>query len=274
MRFPAPASFELVASLPNGSVFHVAEGQREGVRAVAKRLLPRVREEPAAKAAMVREASFLARARHRAVPALLEVGADAHGPFVVEGFVEGASLRALVDAWAARGLAVPGPLLLHVAREAFAALADVHDLTADGAPLGLCHGDLGPDHVILSATGEIGFVDFGAARFADMKPDLETDDRGTLPFVAPEVARGEHKPDAAADVYALAASLLFVANRGRLLPQTEAAAMLLAVGERGLPQDLADALPGPIRNALRYAIPFARAERVTSAREILATFAS
>jgi serine/threonine protein kinase len=87
---------------------------------------------------------------------------------------------------------------------------------------------------VLGPRGEIGVVDFGAARFRGMDPTLETADRGTLPYAAPEVARGDAAPSQAADVYALAATILAF---GAEVPLTEArdeAAMLLEIGERGL----------------------------------------
>ncbi len=273
MLFVAPEGTALVAGLPAGSVFQVARVRHRSGTAVCKRLLPRVREEPAARAALVREATALARARHPALPALIEVGSDGHGPFVIESFVEGASVRALVEGWQARGRAVPARLVAHLAAAAAEALAEVHELACEVVPLGLSHGDLGPDHVVLGPIGDVRFVDLGAARFAGMDAALETGDRGTLPFVAPEVARGEVTPGQATDVYALAATLLFLATGAPLLPQQDEAALLLEVGERGLPPELCDRAVGlsPAgRDALREALAFDPARRQASARGLLA----
>src|SRR5580693_8902262 len=127
MRFFAPEGTEVVGLLPSGSVFHVALVTVGGaspspVVRVCKRLLPRVRDEPAARAAMGREATALARARHPALPELYRVGSDAHGPFVIEERVEGVSVRALVEGWRARGGAVPPRLVAHLAQAAAEAL--------------------------------------------------------------------------------------------------------------------------------------------------------
>src|SRR3954471_10090418 len=107
MLFAAPEETELVAMLATGSVFQVALVRDHGELVVCKRLLPRVRAEPAARAAIVREAMALGRARHPALPELRRVGHDAHGPFVIEARVEGMSARALVEGWRARGRPVP-----------------------------------------------------------------------------------------------------------------------------------------------------------------------
>jgi serine/threonine protein kinase len=267
MRFVAPEGTELVEPLPNGSVFQVARVRHGGALVVCKRLLPRVRQEPAAKAAIVREASALASARHPAVPELVAVGSDAHGPYVLEGYVEGVSLRALVEAWRERGADVPPTLVAHIALAAAEALAHVHEL-------GVSHGDLGPDHVLHTPIGAVAFVDFGAARFPEMDPALETGDRGTLPFVAPEVARGEAPPGQAADVYALATTVLYLATGGApFVSARDDASMLLAIGEAGLPADLCDRAAGisPAgRDALRRAIAPDPAARLATARELAA----
>jgi serine/threonine-protein kinase len=267
MRMVAPEGTEIVEPLPNGSVFQVARVRHGGQLVVCKRLLPRFRQEPAAKAAIVREASALSRARHPAVPELVAVGTDAHGPYVLQGYVEGVSLRALVEAWRERGAEVPPTLVAHLAVAAAEALASVHEL-------GVSHGDLGPDHVLLTPIGAAAFVDFGAARFPGMDPALETGDKGTLPFVAPEVARGEAPPGQAADVYALAATVLYLAAGGAgLVSARDEGAMLLAIGEAGLSADLCDratSISAAGRDALRRAIALNPAARLTAARELAA----
>jgi serine/threonine protein kinase len=274
MRFVAPEGTEMVAPLPAGSVFQVARVRHRGAVAVCKRLLPRVRHEAAARAALVREATALARARHPSLPELRDVGSDAHGPFVIEGFVEGASVREVIEGWRARGKEVPPSLVAHLALTAAEALAELHELAVEGAPLGLSHGDLGPDHLLLGPLGAVSFVDFGAARCAGMEGALDTGDQGTLPFVAPEVARGEVPPGQSADVYALAATLLFLAAGGA--PFTAArddAAMLLEIGERGIAPALCDRALGLFpagREALRRALALDPSRRPASARELFA----
>jgi serine/threonine-protein kinase len=268
MPFPAPEGTELVELIAAGTVFLVALVRRGGEAVVCKRLVPRVRDEHAGRAAMAREGLFLSRARHPAVPALLGVGSDAYGPFVLESRVPGVTARGLVEAWRARGAGVPPSLVAHVAAAAAEALADLHERAGEGGPLGLSHGDLSPDHVVLGPIGDVRFVDFGAARFAGMDASLETDDKGTLPFAAPEVARGEARPGQAADVYALA---IHLAPGGPLCPARDEAAMLLAIGERGLPASLADqaaGLPEAAREALRRAIALDPGSRLSSARAL------
>jgi eukaryotic-like serine/threonine-protein kinase len=278
MRFVAPEGTELVEPLPSGSVFQVARVREGSAVVVCKRLLPRVRREPAGRAAIVREATALARAHHPALPGLLRVGTDGHGPFVLQTHAEGTSVRALVEGWRARGHDVPPRLVAHLAHAAAEALAEIHALVHDGAPLLLSHGDLGPDHVILGPLGDVRFIDLGAARFAGMDAALDTGDRGTLPFAAPEVARGDTPPGQTTDVYALAATILFLATGGAPLAATrDEASMLLEIGERGLDPALADRAAGfsqGAREGLRNALALDPAARIDRAPDLAKALAA
>jgi serine/threonine protein kinase len=104
-----------------------------------------------------------------------------------------------------------------------------------------------------------------------MEPSLETGDRGTLPFAAPEVARGEATPSQASDVYALAAALLFLATGAPIVEAEGDAAMLLEIGERGVRRDLCDRAEGlsdSARAALRQALAPDPEERIATARAL------
>jgi serine/threonine protein kinase len=271
MGFVAPDGTELERAIGAGSVFDVAVVRAGESRLVCKRLAPPVLRAAEARAAIVREAESLAAMAHPALPRLVRVGADAHGPFVIETLVEGASLAAVVDAWASRGRAVPARLVEHVAAAAAEALAELAERADEAGPLGFVHGDLGPDHVVLGPTGEIRFVDLGAARVRGMRAAPSAAERGTLPFVAPEVARGDAAPSATADVFALAATLAFLATSAPPCVARDEGAMLVEVGERGLDLRALEAradLGRPLRAALARALAFDRAARLDTARAL------
>jgi serine/threonine-protein kinase len=273
MAYAAPEGMTVVATLGGGSVFDVAL-VREGAREiVCKRLSARAAQSPAGRAALVREARALMLVRHAALPALLRVDSDARGPFILQSHVVGVAVSGLVERWRARGETVPPRLFAHVAEAAARALAELHAHSDAAGPIAFSHGDLGPDHVILGPIGEVRFVDLGGARFRGMEVGLECGDRGTPPYVAPEVARGEASPSAAADVYALAATLLFLAVGEPLTTAREAGAMLLEIGERGVRRELIDRAVGlddAARDALFRALAPDPAGRSTSARELAA----
>ncbi len=273
MAYAAPEGMTVVATLGGGSVFDVAL-VRDGAREmVCKRLSARAASSPAGRAALVREGRALVLVRHAALPALLRVDSDARGPFLLETHVVGVAVSGLVERWRARGETVPPRLFAHVAEAAATALAELHAHADAAGPIAFSHGDLGPDHLILGPIGEVRFVDLGGARFRGMEAGLESGDRGTLPYVAPEIARGEASPSAAGDVYALAATLLFLAVGEPLTTAREAGAMLLEIGERGVRRELVDRAVGlddAARDALFRALAPDPAARATSARDLAA----
>jgi serine/threonine protein kinase len=272
MAYLAPEGTSFVEHLGFGTMFDVALVDDGGRLVVCKRLVRRVVAEAAGRAALSREVGLLSRARHPVLPEIVRAAEDAHGPFVLESRVEGASLAAGGEFLRRAGGALPPPFILDVAVRAASSLAALHELADEDGPLGVVHGDLAPDHLFRSNEGAIAFVDFGAARFRGMIEDAD-EDRGTLPFVAPEVARGEARPSQATDVYALAAILVAFATGEPLTHGATDAAMLLEIGEHGLDSHLVDRLPGVTatgREALRAAITFEPEKRLDSARELAA----
>src|SRR5258708_36296145 len=120
-----------------GSVSEVTSCVVRGEAFVRKRVARHVADSPVARAALVREASFLALATHPAVPRAIEVGTDDDGPFLVEEAIQGVTLAELSSAWHDR---VPRLLALHVVREAAGNLSAIHGLADERGPLELAHG--------------------------------------------------------------------------------------------------------------------------------------
>lgn len=273
MSFVVPDGARLVRALGSGTVFEVALVERDGRRCICKRLRVRWLEEPQALQAFERACGVLERLKHPAVPVLIERGNDARGPYMLQTEMEGVSLRALREG---HRKGAPAGLWIAVARAAFDALAQLHALGDAEGPLDWVHGDLGPDHVLVSASpGRVGFADFGMSSLRGIA--ASHGERGTLPYVAPEVARGEAPPDQSGDVFALAASFAYAVLGRDPCRSADAAARLVEVGERGL--DLA-ALSAERRRepllvaTLERALAFDRAARLSRAREVLAALSA
>lgn len=259
-----------------GSQCVVARVRFQGQDAVCKRLRPRMRREALAHRALAREEAVLRTVRAATVPRLLAAGEDGHGPFLVESAHDGLPLRALVAGLVARHGRVPAGTVASLARAAFAALVELHEVEDAQGPLRVAHGDLGPDHLIVGPAragerGRIGLVDFGQARARGL--DGEPGARGTLPYVSPEVARAERGVDQEADVFAMAATVVFAALGRDPCREANASARLVEIAERGLELEALDAVPGlgaPLTDALRGALAFERDRRVVTARAVLA----
>jgi serine/threonine-protein kinase len=197
---------------------------------VKKTLARSLTDEPEARAALAREASFLSLASHPSIPRLVQVGKDERGPFIVEEAMLGRTLAEVSASW---DPLVPRTLALHVAREAARALYEIHHLKDARGPLRLVHGDPSADNVILSPDARVRFVDFGESSHRDAEPRSVTQS-GTAPYAAPELLRGEAAPSVATDIYALAAVLIAFATGVPLRPEREEAVRLVRLAEEGI----------------------------------------
>jgi len=183
---------------------------------------------------------------HPGLARVLERGRVERGPadlrgrsFLVREAVPGRTLR---DAMDADGRLDPGT----IGRVALEALGALEALEA----LGVRHGALTPERIVLLPTGEVKLTDAGAVALA-----------GDSPYAAPELLRGG-APDARADLYALGVCL-YEAAAGR-------------VPDRAAPiplRELRPDVPASVERAvgqLLHAEPRARGEGAAEARQLFA----
>ncbi|MGH7244416.1 MAG: serine/threonine-protein kinase [Phycisphaerales bacterium] len=140
---------------------------------------------------------------HPAVVRVLDVGRRGASVYIVQEFVRGETL----DAWLARsGKSASHRAIVAIVRDIAAAVAAIHSA-------GLVHRDLKPANVLVSETGEIKIVDFGASRLQlDHTRGAAAPDGfgGTLAFMSPEQFRLDPDADApTADIYSLGAMLFW-----------------------------------------------------------------
>jgi eukaryotic-like serine/threonine-protein kinase len=272
--FALPRETTLSAEIGAGTTFEVALVRWRGRELVARRLRSSLRGRRAGERAFLRHLTVLERLIHPAVPALVLAGRDCHGPFALEERMRGMPLRQLVSDHRRAHGPLADRLLRGLAAAAFEALAEVHELADERGPMDFVHGDLAPDHLFVAATGTrvtAGFVDFGLARLRGL--DGEKRARGTLPYVAPELARGEAAATAATDAFSLAACFAFAAL-GAEPCRLEGPARLVEVAERGLDLEALAAAPlvPSTREILLSALRYDPHERLSDPRTIAARF--
>ncbi|MDQ7802995.1 protein kinase [Amycolatopsis sp. A133] len=144
----------------------------------------------------LREARLASRLRHPNAVAVYDVFEDAGSMYLVMEYVPARSLtEVLLD----RG-PLPRCDVLRLGRQIGAALAAAH---GDW----ILHRDVTPNNVLVTADGTARITDFGVSHALGEHPAAgEGVVVGTLPYLAPEVARGE-AAGLPSDVYSLGATL-------------------------------------------------------------------
>jgi hypothetical protein len=179
-----------------------------GERAVAiKQLAERGRIDPRRRERLIAEARLVFRLTHANICQVLDLGESDRGTFVVMELVRGCDLRALQEQLSVKRMHLDAACALYVAREVARGLDFAHRFRAeDGTPLGLVHGDVTPQNVLISVEGEVKLADFGIAHALDAAAPGAGLMAGTPGFVAPELKQGQR--DHRADIYTLGVTLL------------------------------------------------------------------
>jgi hypothetical protein len=188
--------YRLGALLGRGGMGEVYEAEDLRLhRPVAVKLLrPDLAGDPRVLERFRREARTAGSLMHPNIVAVHDVGSDGGRSFLVMELVRGLTLAEVIRAEAPLAPGRAARIAGHVAE----ALAFAHGR-------GVVHRDVAPGNVMLTNTGEVKVLDFGLAR-ADLDSTGPSSARGTLAYVAPEIARGGGA-DARSDVYALGAVL-------------------------------------------------------------------
>lgn len=186
--------------LGEGSMGAVFQGHQISLeRPVAiKVLTPRLAQNASFLKRFTREAKVVARLNHPNVVSGIDVGeARGYRYFVME-FVEGPTLKQLLEQHGRLKYETATKIVLHVAR----ALEHAHANS-------LVHRDVKPANIIIaSKTKAAKLCDLGLAKDVDEdgSDTLEGRAIGTPFYIAPELARGERNVDIRADIYSLGAT--------------------------------------------------------------------
>ncbi len=157
----------------------------------------------------LREARAAAALDHPFICAIHNVLEYEGQPLIVMEMVQGETLQDRI----ARG-ALPVSTLCQFAIEIAEALAAAH-------ARGIVHRDIKSSNIMITASGHVKVMDFGLAQMVGAMPEDETahvsEERrvaGTLPYIAPEVLRGE-EASPLSDLYALGVVLYEMATGRR-----------------------------------------------------------
>ena len=206
------------------------------------------------------EIEALAKIQHPGVVSVLDSGATTSGrPYFVMEYVSGEPLSDWMRARARLSI----PSVAELIGQCGAALAAVHVHN-------ICHRDLKPQNILVSATGvrpHIKLIDFGIASFGDRASSQTAQVAGTLSYMAPEQLFGT--VTAQSDIYSLAViayelltgTVPFIASSPVELHRLQQDGRYLR------PNLLCTDIPEPAVRILEKALSFKASQRFGSARE-------
>jgi len=188
-----------------GAVYR-ARDERLNRDIALKILQPGSKTSLAAQKDLLREAQSASALNDPHIGTIYEVGEDDGDHFIVMELVEGKPLNSLIPAEGLRP-----ELVLRYGAQIAAALAHAHDR-------GIIHRDIKTANVVITPAGQVKVLDFGLARFysdTELADATRSDESaatanavvGTLPYIAPEILRGE-QASVQSDIWSLGVTLL------------------------------------------------------------------
>lgn len=147
-----------------------------------------------------REAQAVAKLNHPHIAQIYSFGQEKGQPYIVMELVNGRHMDKMIE----EEPALDQALVLRIALEVAGGLAAADEI-------GLIHGDIKPENILLDDKGSSKLVDFGLATFAHQ--GKQEGIWGTPYYIAPEKVRRQ-RIDARSDIYSLGATL-FHALTGR-----------------------------------------------------------
>jgi eukaryotic-like serine/threonine-protein kinase len=167
------------------------------------------------KARFVREAYIQAQLDHQNIVRVYEFFATPENYYLVMEFVDGMSLRDLIN----RQGALPPSSAVPLFKQALSALGYAHNFNyvdeSGNRHTGIIHRDIKPANMLLGGTGQLKITDFGIVKLAGESSLTKTGfNPGTVEYMSPEQIRGL-EVDARSDLYSLGVTF-YEALTGRL----------------------------------------------------------
>jgi serine/threonine protein kinase len=218
------------------------------------------------------EACIAAHVHHSNVVGVHQAGSDEDGYYLVLDYVEGESLKGLIDTARQRNQRVPPPIVLRIVCDALAGLHAAHEATdAHGHLLGILHRDVSPQNLLVGRDGVTRLSDFGIAKSVLSRVvTAEHYVQGKLAYMAPEYLRRE--PVArAVDIYGMGMTLWLALAGESPWPGAEEAQVLHSILLEGVPSlfQRAPSLGTELAAVVDRACRREASERFQTAREML-----
>src|SRR6266851_10130295 len=215
------AHFELLEPIGAGGMAAVLRARDTQLdRTVALKILPpEMASNPENILRFHQEARAAAKLDHENIARVFFYGEDQGLHFIAFEFVEGETLRALVERRGRLPVADAINYLLQIATG-----------LAHAAERGVVHRDIKPSNIIITPTGRAKLVDMGLARSQSPQADIALTQSGvtlgTFDYISPEQALEPRDADVRSDIYSLGCTFYHVLTGQTPTPEGTAAKKL------------------------------------------------
>ena len=172
------------------AIVYRAVDMRTGHNVAVKVLRPEYNEDSEFISRFQREAEAASKMTHHNIVNLLDVGMDGENRYLVMEYVQGKTLKTVIQERGKLSPALAGQIAIRI----LSALEHAHRN-------GIVHRDIKPQNILVHADGHIKVADFGIARIANSSTLTKGDNvMGSVHYFSPEQARGEGA-NATSDIY-------------------------------------------------------------------------
>ena len=172
------------------AIVYRAVDLRTGHNVAVKVLRPEYNEDSEFIGRFQREAEAASKMTHHNIVNLLDVGMDGENRYLVMEYVQGKTLKSVIQERGKLNPALAGQIAIRI----LSALEHAHRN-------GIVHRDIKPQNILVHADGHIKVADFGIARIANSSTLTKGDNvMGSVHYFSPEQARGEGA-NATSDIY-------------------------------------------------------------------------
>ena len=247
--------YEIIRPLSRGALteLFLARHEEGGAEPVAlKRLLPSVARDMEVVSSFLKEARVASSLNHPNVARILDVNASGKDFFVVTEYVHGLELDEIQQACQKQGFFVPHGVVSQIVLQTCVGLHAAHTATNEsGQLLGLVHGNVHPQNILVDMKGHVKMVGLGIS-----PPSRGADsDSADNAYRSPEHCRGE-PVTVQSDVFSAGIVLYELCCRRRLFRRKTQLATTRAIMEDPIPppsavsDEVPDALEMIIMRAL------------------------
>ena len=273
MRIPSKmmiiaGKYEVTGELGRGGMGVVYQVRHRELGAVfaLKTLRATLTEETEVVGRFYHEAQIIAQLRHPNIVKVFDVGRDGDRHYFVMEYVQGRSLREVLD----REGPLPLSRVLAISQQVGKALAYAHACQPC-----IVHRDIKPQNILIEDdTGRVVVMDFGVAKLLDAQQIQYTANGvfiGTLTYGAPEQIRSDLTVDGRADIFSLGLVMYeMITGRGLFsgLTQQEIIARQLHGSKKHL-LNFPSQVPAVFRQLIAKAVAKDQNRRFATAGELL-----